>query len=48
LLKLRSPLAIFSGVVKNKGERVAQIDKLILAFGEEPEDPQHAMMAREL
>jgi acyl carrier protein len=48
LLKLRAPLAIFSGVVKNQGQRVAQIDKLILAFGEEPEDPQHAMMAREL
>lgn len=48
LLKLRAPLAIFSGLVKNQGQRVAQIDKLTLAFGEEPEDPQHAMMAREL
>jgi 3-hydroxyacyl-[acyl-carrier-protein] dehydratase len=47
LIKLRAPLAIFSGLVKNQGQRVAQIDKLILAFGEEPEDPQHAMMARD-
>ncbi len=34
LLRLRSPLALFEGTVKVQGERVAHIEKLILAFGD--------------
>jgi acyl carrier protein len=35
LVKLRAPLAIFRGVVKLHGERLAQIEHLVLAFGHE-------------
>jgi 3-hydroxyacyl-[acyl-carrier-protein] dehydratase len=35
LVKLREPLAIFEGTVTSQGERVARIDRLVLAFGEE-------------
>jgi hypothetical protein len=35
LTRLRSPVALFSGTVKVNGERVAQIEQLVLAFGEE-------------
>jgi 3-hydroxyacyl-[acyl-carrier-protein] dehydratase len=35
LVKLREPLAIFEGTVTCRGERVARIERLVLAFGEE-------------
>ena len=35
LLKLREPLAIFEGTVTSNGERVARIERLVLAFGEQ-------------
>ena len=35
LVKLREPLAIFEGAVTCQGERVARIERLVLAFGEE-------------
>ena len=35
LVKLREPLAIFEGTVTSRGERVARIERLVLAFGEE-------------
>jgi 3-hydroxyacyl-[acyl-carrier-protein] dehydratase len=35
LVKLREPLAIFEGTVTTQGERVARIERLVLAFGEE-------------
>ena len=35
LVKLRDPLAIFEGTVAIQGERVAKIDRLVLAFGEQ-------------
>jgi 3-hydroxyacyl-[acyl-carrier-protein] dehydratase len=35
LVKLREPLAIFEGTVTSQGERVARIERLVLAFGEE-------------
>ena len=35
LVKLREPLAIFEGTVTSNGERVAQIERLVLAFGEQ-------------
>ena len=35
LVKLREPLAIFEGSVTSNGERVATVEKLVLAFGEE-------------
>ncbi len=35
LVKLRSPLAVFHGTVKVKGQKVAQVDQLMLAFGDE-------------
>ncbi len=35
LVKLREPLAIFEGTVTSQGERVAKIERLVLAFGEE-------------
>jgi 3-hydroxyacyl-[acyl-carrier-protein] dehydratase len=35
LVKLREPLAIFEGTVTCQGERVARIERLVLAFGEE-------------
>jgi 3-hydroxymyristoyl/3-hydroxydecanoyl-(acyl carrier protein) dehydratase len=38
LTKLRAPLAIFEGTVRVKGERLAYIEKLVLAF--EDQDPQ--------
>jgi acyl carrier protein len=40
LIKLREPLAIFEGTVTSQGQRVAKIDRLVLAFGEQllPED----------
>src|SRR5580704_7920953 len=40
LVKLREPLAIFEGTVTSQGQRVAKIDRLVLAFGEQllPED----------
>ena len=34
LVKLREPLAIFEGTVTANGERVASVERLILAFGE--------------
>jgi acyl carrier protein len=33
LLKLRNPLAVFEGIVTCEGERVARIERLVLAFG---------------
>ena len=41
LVKLREPLAIFEGTVTANGERVARIERLVLAFGEQllPESP---------
>lgn len=35
LVKLREPLAIFEGTVTSQGERVARIERLVLAFGEQ-------------
>ena len=35
LVKLREPLAIFEGTVTSNGERVAKIERLVLAFGEQ-------------
>ncbi len=35
LVKLRAPLAVFHGTVKVKGQKVAQVDQLMLAFGDE-------------
>jgi 3-hydroxyacyl-[acyl-carrier-protein] dehydratase len=35
LTKLREPLAIFEGTVTSNGERVAKIERLVLAFGEQ-------------
>jgi acyl carrier protein len=35
LTKLRDPLAIFEGTVTSNGERVAKVDRLVLAFGEQ-------------
>jgi 3-hydroxyacyl-[acyl-carrier-protein] dehydratase len=34
LVKLREPLAIFEGSVTTNGERVARVEKLVLAFGD--------------
>jgi len=41
LVKLREPLAIFEGTVTSQGQRVAKIERLVLAFGEQilPENP---------
>jgi acyl carrier protein len=40
LTRLREPLAIFEGTVTSQSQRVAKIDRLVLAFGEQllPED----------
>jgi acyl carrier protein len=35
MLRLRAPLAVFKGNVKLHGERLAQIEHLVLAFGQE-------------
>jgi acyl carrier protein len=35
LTKLREPLAIFEGTVTSNGERVAKVERLVLAFGEQ-------------
>ena len=35
LVKLREPLAIFEGTVTSNGERVARVERLVLAFGEQ-------------
>jgi 3-hydroxyacyl-[acyl-carrier-protein] dehydratase len=35
LTKLRDPLAIFEGTVASNGERVAKVERLVLAFGEQ-------------
>ena len=35
LVKLREPLAIFEGSVTTNGERVAKVERLVLAFGEQ-------------
>jgi 3-hydroxyacyl-[acyl-carrier-protein] dehydratase len=35
LIKLREPLAIFEGAVTSNGERVAKIERLVLAFGDQ-------------
>ena len=35
LVKLREPLAIFEGAVTSNGERVAKVERLVLAFGEQ-------------
>jgi len=35
LVKLREPLAIFEGTVTSNSERVAKIERLVLAFGEQ-------------
>ena len=35
MLRLRAPLAVFRGAVKLHGERLAQIEHLVLAFGQE-------------
>jgi 3-hydroxymyristoyl/3-hydroxydecanoyl-(acyl carrier protein) dehydratase len=35
LVKLREPLAIFEGTVTVRGERVAKVERLVLAFGEQ-------------
>lgn len=35
LSKLREPLAVFEGMVMTGGQRVARIERLVLAFGEE-------------
>jgi len=35
LIKLREPLAIFEGTVTSQGERVAKVERLVLAFGEQ-------------
>jgi 3-hydroxyacyl-[acyl-carrier-protein] dehydratase len=35
LIKLREPLAIFEGTVTCQGQRVAKVDRLVLAFGEQ-------------
>jgi 3-hydroxyacyl-[acyl-carrier-protein] dehydratase len=35
LVKLREPLAIFEGTVTSNGERVAKVERLVLAFGDE-------------
>ncbi|HUJ10759.1 MAG TPA: phosphopantetheine-binding protein [Verrucomicrobiae bacterium] len=44
LVKLREPLAIFEGAVTANGERVAKVERLVLAFGEQllPEEPATA------
>lgn len=41
LVKLRDPVAIFSCSASSNGDRIAVIDRLVLAFGEQlaPEDP---------
>lgn len=36
LVKLRDPLAIFTGTTTVNGQRAAGIERLVLAFGEEP------------
>ncbi|HUI05397.1 MAG TPA: phosphopantetheine-binding protein [Verrucomicrobiae bacterium] len=35
LVKLREPLAIFDGSVTSNGDRVARVERLVLAFGEQ-------------
>lgn len=35
LVKLREPLAIFEGTVTSQGERVARVERLVLAFGDQ-------------
>lgn len=35
LVKLREPLAIFEGAVTSNGERVAKVERLVLAFGDQ-------------
>ena len=35
MTKLREPLAVFEGTVTSNGERVARIERLVLAFGEQ-------------
>jgi len=48
LVKLREPLAIFEGTVTSGGQRVARIERLMLAFGEEvhPEKPPEPSVSR--
>ena len=41
LVKLREPLAIFEGKVSSAGERVATIERLVLAFGEQLLPEEH-------
>ena len=35
LTKLRDPLAIFEGTVASNGDRIAKVERLVLAFGEQ-------------
>jgi len=35
IVKLREPLAIFEGTVTSNGERVARVERLVLAFGDQ-------------
>jgi acyl carrier protein len=47
LTKLREPLAIFEGTVTSNGERVAKVERLVLAFGEQllPESTEPAIVS---
>jgi len=47
LVKLREPLAIFEGAVTSNGERVARIERLVLAFGEQLLPPPAATATAE-
>jgi 3-hydroxyacyl-[acyl-carrier-protein] dehydratase len=40
LTRLRAPVAIFKGEVTCQGRLVARVERLMLAFGELPEDPE--------
>jgi acyl carrier protein len=46
LTKLREPLAIFEGMVTSNGERVARVERLVLAFGDQllPENTAPAIV----
>ena len=47
LTKLRDPLAIFEGTVTSNGDRVAKVERLVLAFGEQllPENTTPAIVS---
>lgn len=48
LVKLRDPLAVFEGTVTSQGDRVASIERLVLAFGDQLTPEKNAAPAETL